>query len=115
MQEIATDSNQDSIDYYGSRQRIDDYPSITLSDTLASRAEETVRTYANPLTIPEVVLYGHMEPNIGAYWIGDWVRFSVPDRPAFTPLNGRKWRINEISVNISAEDHEEVRLKVGNS
>ena len=95
--------------------RIDDYPAVSDEATLAELGDETLRLHANPTTIPEVVLDGTKEPFLGSYWIGDRVMFSVDAGPAFSVLNGQVWRINEISVSVDENDHEQITLKVGYS
>jgi hypothetical protein len=62
--------------------------------------------------IPDVTLKSRKDPPLGAYWVGDWVRFSVPKRPAFAEVDDRLWRIHEIGVNINDLDSEEIRLTV---
>jgi len=49
---------------------------------------------------------------LGAYWIGDRVRFAVPNRPSLAQLNGQSWRIGQIDVSINENDYEQVTLKV---
>jgi hypothetical protein len=115
VQVIETREDAYSQAAFWRRERIDDYPSISVAAALDEKGDETLRLYAAPMTIPDVVLDGTKEPHLGAYWIGDWVRFSVPKRPAFAILNGQTWRINQIDVTIDQNDHEEIRLKVGYS
>jgi len=117
VQPIAIRTNTDSTAIYKRRERIDDYPSINVPETLQEKGDEVIRLYGTPTMIPEVTIDGTMEPFLGSYWIGDRVRFSVDtDRyPAFSLLNGQTWRINEISCRIDENDSEDITLKVGYS
>lgn len=112
-QPIETATDAASANTYTRRERIDDYPSISVPATLSEKGQETIRLYARPVAIPGVTLDGTKEPFLGSYWLGDRVRFSVPGQPAFIPLNEQTWRINEIAVAIDDLDHEDITLKVG--
>lgn len=117
VQLVETRTNTDSMSVYKRRERIDDYPSISVAATLQEKGDETIRLYGSPTMIPQVTIDGTMEPFLGSYWIGDRVRFSIDtDRyPAFALLDGQTWRINEITCSIDDTDHEEITLKVGYS
>ncbi len=100
---------------YGLLEQIDDYSDISVVATLNSLGDETLRTFNQPLVIPEVLLRSGREPDLGAYWVGDWVRFAVPNRPSFGHVDDALWRINEISVTLNDLDREEVRLTVASA
>lgn len=111
---IETRDDVASQEIYGRMERIDDYADVSYVPTLQSFGDETLRTFATPLVIPDVALRPGMEPGVGTYWVGDWVRFSVPNRPSFKNIDGRAWRIHEIAVDINDMDSEDVRLTVAN-
>lgn len=111
---IRTRTDHASSEVYGRMEQIDDYSDVSVNATLDSFGDETLRTFAKPLLIPNVVLRSGDEPPLGAYWVGDWVRFSIPNRPSFTEVNDRKMRIHQINVSLSDLDTEEVRLTVAN-
>ncbi len=112
QQPIQTRNDTASQASYKRHERIDDYPSIRVVATLDEKGDETLRRFASPTRIPEVTLDGAAQPSLGAYWVGDRVRFAVAD-PAFAELDGQTWRINELNVAIDENDRETVRLKVG--
>jgi hypothetical protein len=95
------------------RESIIDNPSVTVNQTLQDFADEEIRLNSASSKVPDIVLDGRKDPALGAYWIGDVVRFSVPQRSSFAVLNGQKWKINQITSNPDAEDGEEIILKVG--
>ena len=99
---------------YGVRMRIDDYPDVSVTSTLNDYGDESLRRDASGSTIPKVTLNGGLEPQLGAYWLGDRVRFSVEDE-AFALIDGRSWRIDEIAVQVNAEHGENITLQVGYS
>ena len=109
---IETRTNAGSMDTYGRMEQIDDYADVSVEQTLQSFGDETLRTFSTPLVIPNVVLRSGKEPPLGAYWIGDWVRFSLPNRPTFASLHNRLLRVVGISVSLNDLDTEEVRLTV---
>lgn len=111
----ANTLNEASWSIFKIRHRVDDYPSVKDTATLAQKGSETLRLYDAPVVIPELVMDGSQEPFIGAYWIGDWVKVSIdPLRyPAFASLDDEYWRINEITCVVNENDHEEVTVKVG--
>lgn len=111
--EIRDDTSSQGIYYL--RERMDDYPAETLATRLDEKGDETLRLYANPTTIPDVTLDGTQDPPLGAYWIGDRVRFQVDAGPVFGALSDQVWRINEIDVTLDDNDHEAISLAVGYS
>ncbi len=115
VQPVETRSSVNSQVAYKRRERIEDYPSINVIATLREKGDETLRLYQTPMMIPSVTLDGTQQPFLGAYWIGDRVRFAVDtDRyPAFALLDGQTWRINEISCQLDDTDHENITVKVG--
>ncbi|MDP9356961.1 MAG: siphovirus ReqiPepy6 Gp37-like family protein [Chloroflexota bacterium] len=112
QQPVQTRQSLPSQASYARRERIDDYPSISVVQTLNDKGDESLRLGSSPTTVPDVTLDGATEPRLGFYWIGDRVRFAVSD-PAFAVLDGQTWRINEIDVTVDENDHETIRLKVG--
>lgn len=97
----------------GRREMIIDNPSVSVVQTLSDYADEQIRLNGSSSKIPDITLDGLKDPALGSYWIGDSVRFSVPERSSFSALNGQTWRINEIQITPDQEDGEEVQLKVG--
>jgi len=95
------------------RESIIDHSSVNVVQTLADYADEEIRLNGASSKIPDITLDGLKNPALGSYWIGDRVRFSVPQRASFAALNGQTWRINEIQITPDQEDGEEVTLKVG--
>ena len=108
-------TNTDSGATYGRAESVEVYPSIKETDTLDDKAQEEVELYGVPTTIPAVRLDGSQEPFLGAYWIGDRVRFAVDTQryPAFGLISSQQWRINEITCDISDTDREDITVKVG--
>lgn len=113
VQPIEVRTSDPSTAVYSRREHIDDYPSVVETQTLDDKGDETLRLYATPMAIPEVTIDGTQDPPLGAYWIGDQVRFTVDNQPAFSPIDGQTWRIDEIDVSVDANDHEDITLKVG--
>ncbi len=113
QQVIQTREDAASQASYFRRERIDDYPSITVEQTLRDKGDEALRLGAAPSMIPEVTIDGTREPYLGSYWIGDRVRFDVEAGTAFSALDGQTWRINEIDVSVDESDKETITLKVG--
>lgn len=109
---IQTRNDTGSQVTYGRMERIDDYADVSVTATLDSFGDETLRTFAQPLVIPDVSLKSGKEPPLGAYWVGDWVRFLIPNRPAFRHVHNQLLRINEISVTLNDLDTEDIRLTV---
>ena len=95
------------------RSLIIDNPSVNVLQTLQDYADEQNRLNGSSSKIPDITLDGLKDPPMGAYGIGDRIRFSVPDRTSFAALNGQTWRLNEYTLTPDAEDGEEVQLKVG--
>lgn len=111
---IRTRSNTASQATFGRMERIDDYADVSVNTTLDSFGDETLRVFAVPLIIPDVTLRSGKEPPLGAYGLGDWVKFTIPGRPAFANVHGTHQRIQEIAVNLNDMDTEEIRLTVAN-
>lgn len=97
---------------FSRREGISDYPSINVLQTLQDKGDETLRLKSSSVKIPDIVLDGSRGVPLGAYWIGDRVRFAVPNRPSLAQLNGQTWRIGQIDVSINENDYEQVTLKV---
>ncbi len=98
---------------YARRETIIDNPSVNVEQTLREYADEQIRLKGTSVKIPDITLDGLKNPPLGSYWLGDRVRFSVPQRASFSTLDGQTWRINEIQITPDQEDGEEVQLKVG--
>lgn len=113
VQLIETRTDSASQSTYKLRERIDDYPSVSVTQTLDDKGDETLRLFASPTSIPEVTLDGNKEPFLGSYWLGDRVRYTVEGYPAFAAINNQTWRINEITVDVDENDHENIQQKVG--
>lgn len=111
---IETRQHTPSQQVYKIRMRIDDFPQVTVAQTLRDFGDETLRIDNAGSTIPRVTLNGRIEPQLGAYWIGDRVRFDVDDE-AFALLDGRSWRINDIQVRVDDNHDENIQLQVGYS
>lgn len=99
---------------YGRMERIDDYADVSVPATLDSFGDETLRIFSLPLIIPDVTLRSGKEPPLGAYSLGDWVKFNIPGRPAFANVHNTHQRIQEIAVSLNDMDTEEIRLTVAN-
>ena len=111
---IETRTDTDSMAAYGRMEQIDDYADVSVPATLQDFGDESLRTFAAPLVIPEVTLRSGKEPPLGAYWLGDWVRFDIPNRSAFATVHNQLLRIVQIQVSLNDLDTEEVRLTVAN-
>lgn len=111
---IRSRTDNPSLNVYGRMEKIDDYSDVSVEATLDSFGDETLRTFSKMLIIPDVTLKSREEPPLGAYWVGDWVRFAIPKRPSFSEVDGVRMRIYEISVSLNDLDTEEVRLTVAN-
>ncbi len=109
---IETRQDTASQSAYRIRMRIDDYPDVSVPATLDNYGDEALRLNGAGQTIPKVTLDGRLDPQLGAYWIGDRVRFAVDD-PSFDLLDDRSWRINEIAVSVNENHAETITLQVG--
>lgn len=111
---IRTRNDTPSQETFGRMERIDDYADVSVNATLDSFGDETLRIFSQPLIIPDVTLRSGKEPPLGAYGLGDWVKFNIPGRPAFANIHNTHQRIQEIAVSLNDMDTEEIRLTVAN-
>jgi hypothetical protein len=114
IDEDNSDLSAASLAIYGRMERIDDYSDVSYAPTLESFGLETVRIFHQPLIIPDVALKSRDEPPLGAYWIGDWVPFAIPNRPSFAHMDNQRFRIHEINATLNDLDTEDIRLTVAN-
>lgn len=109
---IRTRPNLSSQQKYGRMERIDDYSDVSVETTLDDFGDETLRAFSSPLVIPEISLKSGQAPPLGAYWIGDWLPISIPNRPLFAQVHNTNWRVLKINANLNDLDTEDVRLTV---
>lgn len=97
---------------YGLRQKIVQYPDVSIADTLDSHAEEELRTWSRPFTIPRLRINGNAYPEYGSYDVGDEVVIqSQKYQRLLEPALGY-YRIESIAVTIDENDFESVDLEL---
>jgi hypothetical protein len=112
QQVVSVRQNTDAQVAFSRREVIVDYPDVNVLQTLSDYGDEALRLNSASSKVPDIVLDGRRGVPLGAYWIGDTVRFAVPNRPALAQLNGQEWRIAQITVDVNENDDEEITLRV---
>jgi hypothetical protein len=110
-QVIAVWQDAASITAYGLRQDVRDDADVNDAGTLLSIAKEEIRIGGTPLDLPSVVLDGNLDPQLGAYGIGDSIRVQV-DKSMKMMNFSNIYRIEQMTVTIDDDDIEEIQLVI---
>jgi len=103
-------SDASSIQTYAQRQDVEHAPDVSDPDILLKHAQEFLRIRKDPLDLPEVVLDGTMDPQLGSYGVGDQILIQVTGIPMLEFMD--IYRIEKIDCTISDDDLEEIALMV---
>lgn len=95
---------------YGLRQKLTQYPDVSIQNTLDEHAVEDLRTRTNPLVIAKLRVDGDRIPVFSSYGIGDEIKIQATRfQPVLEPILGWQ-RVESIDVSIDKDDTERIDL-----